>query len=266
MSTRTQFAAGPAETRFDPLKQGIHAETQAMFYESPADLAELAAEQHQQYAPADPTERFLADTLIHNEWRLRRMRRVEAVRWEQAGQAFLASQTGKDAGHSGDAFVAGSASFERLQRLVNSCERNFHRALKELQRLPTARPEPTQTKDSIATYESSGSFRKNPDRPIDTTPPTPPNPPATPEAGSTKTAIDEILRAYQRDMAAFDVYFNANRGKFPIRQPSAPLATPTRRPHITEHLPKNSQLRADLGVSAPPRPKYCPSHPHPRTR
>jgi hypothetical protein len=51
-----------------------------MFDESPEDLAELSAGYHEHHSPADPDHRLLVDTLIHNEWRLRRMRRVEAVR------------------------------------------------------------------------------------------------------------------------------------------------------------------------------------------
>jgi hypothetical protein len=60
-----------------------------MFDETADDLAELAAEYHEQYAPADPKQRFLVDTLVANEWRLRRMRRVEAVLWEHAADAYL---------------------------------------------------------------------------------------------------------------------------------------------------------------------------------
>src|SRR5580658_10458465 len=75
---------GKAKSRFNALKHGIHAETQIMFDETAADLAELAAELHEQYSPADPTERFLVDTLVHNEWRLRRLRNVEADLWQSA--------------------------------------------------------------------------------------------------------------------------------------------------------------------------------------
>jgi hypothetical protein len=52
--------------------------------------------------------------------------------------------------HFGDAFATDSATFERLQRIANSCERAYHRARKELehhkskvgQALPSANPEP----------------------------------------------------------------------------------------------------------------------------
>jgi hypothetical protein len=140
---------GKAKSRFNALKHGIHAETQIMFDESPEDLAELDAELREQYSPADPTERFLVDTLIHNEWRLRRMRRVEAVLWEQ------------DSCDSADAFVNGGAVFDRLQRVVNSCERNYHRALKQLLALIHARTAP-QPEEAKATSESLGSFRTSP--------------------------------------------------------------------------------------------------------
>jgi hypothetical protein len=51
---------------------------------------------------------------------------------------------------SGDACATDSSTFERLQRVVNSCERVYHRTLKELEvarahslRTPQADPEPS---------------------------------------------------------------------------------------------------------------------------
>src|SRR5580700_1113323 len=103
-----------------------------MFDESPEDLAELSAEYHEHHSPADPDHRLLVDTLVHNEWRLRRMRRVEAVLWEHAADAFLGQHPEAEACNSADAFTTNAGYFERLQRMVNGCERNYHRALKEL--------------------------------------------------------------------------------------------------------------------------------------
>jgi hypothetical protein len=62
----------------------------AMFDESAEDLADLAAEYHEHHSPANPNDRFLVDTLIANEWRLRRLRRVEADLWEHATNTFMA--------------------------------------------------------------------------------------------------------------------------------------------------------------------------------
>ena len=166
-------AEGKAKSRFNALKHGIHAETQIMFDETAEDLAELTAEIHQQYHPADPTERFLVDTLIHNEWRLRRMRRVEADLWQHASDSFLGQNMELNECTSGDCFATDSSAFERLQRIVTSCERSYHRALKELVARAHGRLTP-QPEQSETTSESAGSFRDN-------CQPTPNPAPASPE-------------------------------------------------------------------------------------
>ncbi len=64
------------------------------------------------------------------------MRCIEANLWYHAYNTFVVKNievTLKCT--SGDAFATDSSKFERLQRLANSCERTYHRALKELQRL-----------------------------------------------------------------------------------------------------------------------------------
>jgi len=137
--TGPRTAEGKAACRFNALKHGIYSEQQIMFDETAEDLAELAAEYHEQHKPANATERELVDTLIHNEWRLRRMRRVEAVLWEHAANSYLTQHPDEPGCNSADAFVTNSGAFDRLQRIVNACERNFHRALKELNRIEVVR-------------------------------------------------------------------------------------------------------------------------------
>src|SRR5580700_7118938 len=88
-SSGPRTPAGKAISRFNALKHGIYAVHQIMFDEKAEDLAELAAEYHEHHRPADADQRLLVDTLVHNEWRLRRMRRVEAVLWEHAADAYL---------------------------------------------------------------------------------------------------------------------------------------------------------------------------------
>jgi hypothetical protein len=80
-ANRANRPEGKANTRYNPLKHGINAAHQVIFAESAEDLAELDAEYRERHRPDNPTERFLVDTLIHNEWRLRRLRRVEAELW-----------------------------------------------------------------------------------------------------------------------------------------------------------------------------------------
>ena len=200
-STGPRTAAGKAQSRFNALKHGIFAVHQIMFDEKPEDLAELSAEYHEHHNPTDSDQRFLVDTLVHNEWRLRRMRRVEADLWRRAYATFLVKNievTLKCT--SGDAFATDSSTFERLQRVANSCERIYHRALKELHRLkaeevarahglrsqepesgpqsdPVVPPQPEQSKPTSA---PSASFRQNPQTPATGAPKPPDAPPHTP--------------------------------------------------------------------------------------
>jgi hypothetical protein len=176
-SSGPRTTAGKAVSRFNALKHGIYAVHQIMFDEKPEDLAELAAEYHEHHNPADSDQRFLVDTLVHNEWRLRRTRRVEAELWERASNLFIVKNLDTTVTcTSGEAFATDSSTFERLQRVVNSLERVYHRAHKELERLqevarahglrptePAANPEPaSQPKQSKHTSPEMGSVRQNP--------------------------------------------------------------------------------------------------------
>jgi hypothetical protein len=189
-STGPRTTAGKAVSRFNALKHGIYAVHQIMFDERPEDLAELAAEYHEHHCPADSDQRFLVDTLVANEWRLRRTRRVEAELWQSAHDFFIVKNIDTTSTcTSGDAFATDSSTFERLQRLVNSCERAWRRALKELQHLQevarghalrTTQPEtepgyaapapPPQPEQSASTSESSASVRQNPETPASAAP------------------------------------------------------------------------------------------------
>jgi hypothetical protein len=188
-STGPRTTEGQAASRYTAVKHGIFATTQIMFDERAEDLAELAAEYHEHHSPADPGQRFLVDTLVSNEWRLRRLRRVDAELWDTATNTFMAANIEVPACTSGDAFATAAPTFERLQRVVNSCERTYHRALRELQRqkvgqalppanpgplpqegepaaqaapAPTHTPQPEQSKPSS---ENLASFRQNPATP-----------------------------------------------------------------------------------------------------
>jgi hypothetical protein len=183
-STGPRTTAGKATSRFNALKHGIYAVHQIMFDETPEDLAELSAEYHEHHNPADSDQRFLVDTLVNYEWRIRRIRRVEAALWQTASNTFLVKNIETTSTcTSGDAFATDSATFERLQRVANSCERVYYRAHQELERLqaqtkvgqafppanpgaaqsdpePAAEPAP-QPEQSKSTSSSSASFREN---------------------------------------------------------------------------------------------------------
>jgi hypothetical protein len=192
-NTGPRTTAGKAVSRFNALKHGIFAVHQIMFDETPEDLAELSAEYHEHHSPANSDEILLVDTLVHTEWRLRRMRRIEAGLWQRARDLFIVKNIETTSTcTSGDAFATDSATFERLQRVANSCDRVYHRTLKELEvaqarrrRTPqpeaqspaAAAPQPEQSKPAST---SSASIRQTPQTP----PPAAPKPaPATPSAG-----------------------------------------------------------------------------------
>src|ERR1700677_4865581 len=142
--------AGKAKSCFNALKHGIHAQQQIMFTESADDLAELAAEYHELHAPANADERFLVDTMINNEWRLRRLRCVEADLWLATHNLFLEKNAEIEKADHGDAFTASGPAFERLQRIVNSCERHYRNARKELQEAQATRAQEKIAPQQIA--------------------------------------------------------------------------------------------------------------------
>jgi hypothetical protein len=205
-STGPRTTAGKAASRFNALKHGIFAVHQIMFDETPEDLAELAAEYHEHYNPADAHERSLVDTLVANEWRIRRMRRVEAGLWEHASNLFIVKNLDTTTTcTSAEAFATDSATFERLQRVVSSCERDYHRAHKEFvvarghalpSSLPETEPEPQPAEPAPATQPgqskpistSSASFRAFPQTPPPPAPQPPPAPPLTQPASRATSA------------------------------------------------------------------------------
>jgi hypothetical protein len=159
-----------------------------MFTESAGDLAQLSAEYHQRHSPANSAEHFIVDTLISNEWRRRRLRCVEAdlrvVATNLVPDTFPDKQPGDDepAG-SRDAIVNATGPFRRLQRVVNSYERNYRRALKELQGIEVARGHALRTPQSEQ-FKPDSTFSASFCNPSQTPPPAAPRPaPAPPSDG-----------------------------------------------------------------------------------
>jgi hypothetical protein len=187
--------AGKAKSRYNAMKHGIDAKQQIIFHESAEDLAELATEYHEFYSPANVDERFLVDTLVNNEWRLRRLRSVEADPWRAANNLFIENHPEIGESGFGDAFEASGPAFDRLQRIMNSCQRQYHQARKELQALQAARPHSQnapQPEETTTTSASPGSFYTNPENASPATPKTDPQPPAGP-AVAAETANREAM-------------------------------------------------------------------------
>ena len=132
-STGPRSVEGKAASSQNALKSGIDAKAQTLPGEKPEALEALAAEYYDRFRPATPEARHLVDTLVSNEWLLRRFRRIEVQILKHEMEAAYRLDAKNPEGH---AYVRAERSFDRLQRRINAAERNYHRALKELQALP----------------------------------------------------------------------------------------------------------------------------------
>ena len=143
-STGPRSVEGKAVSCFNALKTGIDAKSQIVRGEDPAELQTLTAEYQERWQSATPEQRLLVDTLIDCEWLLRRLRKAEAQLWECYMQKAEVWEPDPEC-LLGRAFDRGCDEFSRLQRRIDSTSRNYHRALKELQRLESQRPQPDPT-------------------------------------------------------------------------------------------------------------------------
>jgi hypothetical protein len=137
-STGPRTLAGKAVSRFSALKSGIDAEAETLPDEKSADLEALVAEYQARFDTSTPERRAMLDVLVNAEWMLRRLRRGEMHLWKA---------TYIDTENPASRIVNfGSPVYERVQRRINACLRNYRTALRELETLPVAdeEPEPLQ--------------------------------------------------------------------------------------------------------------------------
>ncbi len=138
-STGPRTPEGKSVSRFNALKTGIEARAQVLPDESADDLAALTREYYDRFRPATPEARALVDTLVSSEWQLRRLRRAEPVLWAYAAECCRNYEPDPDepvSNEIGRILEERAEVFARLQRRIDSAERNYARALKELRRLP----------------------------------------------------------------------------------------------------------------------------------
>ena len=114
------------------LKTGIYAKSLVIFGEDPAQFAILTDEYYRHYRPVAPAERDQVDILVRCVWTLRRLGVAEAQVW-----AYEIDTTYKvnENAPLGQAFKHCDRTLDRLQRFVNSTQRNYRDALHELERL-----------------------------------------------------------------------------------------------------------------------------------
>ena len=172
-STGPRSPEGKAVSRCNALKSGIHARLQVIPGEDPAELEALAAGYHQQFQAATPLECFLVDALVHADWQLRRLHRVEAQLW--ASQ--IAETDPPEDAPLGHIYARALDTFTRLQRRIDSTERSYYRALTQLRRLAAQSTEPIE---ELAPPPELASFFPIPELPDSRRP----DPPLTTRDGS----------------------------------------------------------------------------------
>ena len=129
-STGPRTEAGKSVSRMNALQTGIHAESHCIRGEDPAALAQLAAEYHAEFRPVTPLQRDLVDTLVDNQWKIRRLRALETELWRP--QVKFNSAAYEDL----------ELRLDRLQRRLHSYERSSARALQQLRALQAVETEP----------------------------------------------------------------------------------------------------------------------------
>jgi len=111
---------GKQAVRFNALKTGIHATQVIITGESSEEFEAFAQALRDTWNPADLVESAFVDRLIHNSWRLDRLRLAEAQIWDRA--------VASGAADFGEAFERTEKLLGRLQRQLASIERSLSQA------------------------------------------------------------------------------------------------------------------------------------------
>ena len=143
-STGPRTPEGKAVSRFNALKAGIDAGAEAIPGEDPDQLRALRADYYDRFTPDRPEEYSLVDSLIANDWLLRRLRKIEGQVWKQQVAKEREYSSFKPATPLACALDSIESSLTRLQRRIDSADRAYHRALNQIRRLQQAPLEPFQ--------------------------------------------------------------------------------------------------------------------------
>jgi hypothetical protein len=141
-STGPNTLDGKASSALNALKTGAYAESVLIYGEDADTLEALRREYAATCRPVGPREQAAVDSLVHADWLLRRMRRVEALLWNDRIEDLR--DTKKEAFEPEWAVLLAwdlsNTYLERIQRRLSALDRAYTRALGNLQRLQANRP------------------------------------------------------------------------------------------------------------------------------
>src|ERR1051326_4169801 len=156
-STGPRTPEGKAISSANALKSGIYAKDTVVAGEDPARLDALRDSLYDTHRPEHADERILVDTMIATAWSLERLRKCQTQLWDRLMRT---GEPNYDPDHNlSNAFPRNEDHFIKLQRLINSHDRSFHRALTLLLRLQKER-RPSPAIETKATSPKLGSFRQ----------------------------------------------------------------------------------------------------------
>jgi hypothetical protein len=131
-STGPRSVEGKGASSQNALKSGIDAESLIIRTEKAEDLDALTAEYFARFRPQTPEERHYVDSLVRDDWQLRRLAKADAQIWEHSMGSVFGLDKNAPVGH---AFQRADMTFLRLQRRIDATHRSYNTALRELQRL-----------------------------------------------------------------------------------------------------------------------------------
>jgi hypothetical protein len=164
-STGPRTSAGRASSRMNALKFGIHAHSEIIPGEDPAELEQLTADYHQSIRPQGPEEAALVNQAVRADWQLRRLSRAEADVWttsmNQDKEKNLKAGLPEDDSLYMRAIEDNKNTFDRIYRYQASTARNLRASLESLVRLrksallqPSEQNEPNLPEDHHPTPEA----------------------------------------------------------------------------------------------------------------
>ena len=158
-STGPRSAAGKATVRFNAIESGIYAERETVLpSEDPSALSALTAEYFAHFRPASPAERCLVDSLIADEWLLRRFRRIEGELMTRSCQDVEGLQAERFA--IGTAYEEHSRTLERLQRRINATHKAYLKTLQILNEIRATEEARLQAqRDEVARFRAAASIQ-----------------------------------------------------------------------------------------------------------
>jgi hypothetical protein len=141
-STGPRTDAGKSASSRNATRSGLYANTLLIDGDDPDELDALAREYLDTCRPVGPRERAVVDSLIHTDWLLRRMRRLETQDWNSEFE-HLRKLKGDEYNETYgliNVYARIQDRLDRIQRRLTTLDRLYHRRLAELERLQSNRP------------------------------------------------------------------------------------------------------------------------------